>query len=166
MKTPLWKRKLVLTFAGILTLSFMAGTIARADDDNDSARLQGTWVVTVTQRDCTSGAQLGAPFLSLLTFAKGGTMTETTSNPMSFPAERGPGHGVWSQISRHRYSASSIALITLNGALTTLQTITQTIKIGDDPDQFQTTKVHVEFFTPAGTLVRSGCATATGARYR
>ncbi|HEY5254563.1 MAG TPA: hypothetical protein VIJ53_07920, partial [Acidobacteriaceae bacterium] len=65
-----------------------------------------------------------------------------------------------------RYSASSIALITLNGALTTLQTITQTIKIGDDPDQFQTTKVHVDFFTPAGTLVRSGCATATGARYR
>ncbi|HEV7217573.1 MAG TPA: hypothetical protein VGN39_01780 [Terriglobales bacterium] len=164
MKTTLWKRKMVLTFIGILTLSFMAGTVAHADDD--SAGLQGTWVVTVTQHDCTSGAQIGLPFLSLLTFARGGTMTETTSNPMVYPSERGPGHGVWRQISRHRYSASTIALITLNGALTTIQTITQTIKIGDDPDQFQTTKVQVDFFSPGGTLVRSGCATATGARYQ
>ena len=64
-------------------------------------------------------------------------MTETTSNPMIYPSERGPGHGVWRQTSRHRYSAFTIALITLNGALTTLQTITQTIEIGDDPANFR-----------------------------
>ena len=34
MKTTLWKQKIVLTFLGILTLSFMASTMAHADDDD------------------------------------------------------------------------------------------------------------------------------------
>lgn len=164
MKTQLWKRKL-MTVAGMLVLSFICLSAAHAEDD-DPAKLQGTWVVTVTQHDCTSGAPIGSPFLSLLTFNRGGTMTETTSNPMLYPLERGPGHGVWRETGRHRYHASTIALITLNGALTTIQTITQSIEIGSDPDKFETTKASVEFLTPGGTLIRSGCATASGARYR
>ena len=80
---------------------------ARAHDDTNrhaavtalgGTGLVATWVVQVTQRDCASGAPLGVPFYSLLTFNEGGTMTETTANPMFFPAERGPGHGVWSHL--------------------------------------------------------------------
>ncbi len=164
MKTQMWKRKL-MTVAGVLAVSFICVTVAQAEDDN-SGKLQGTWVVTVTQHDCTSGAQIGSPFLSLLTFNRGGTMTETTSNPMFYPSERGPGHGVWRETERHSYHASTIALITLNGALTTIQTINQSIEIGSDPDKFETTKASVQFFTPAGTLIRSGCAVASGARYK
>lgn len=164
MKTQMWKRKL-MTVAGILALSFIFAAVAQAEDD-DPGTLQGTWVVTVTQHDCTSGTQIGSPFLSLLTFNRGGTMTETTSSPMFYPSDRGPGHGVWRETGRHKYQASSIALITLNGALTSIQTITQTIEIGSDPDKFETTKASVEFLTPGGTLIRSGCATASGARYR
>ena len=93
-------------------------------------------------------------------------MTETTSNPMFYPSERGPGHGVWHETGHKTYRASSIALITLNGALTAMQTITQTIEIGDDPDTFQTTKAQVKFLAPDGTVIRTGCATAVGARYR
>lgn len=164
MESLRWKRKL-LTFAGMLVLLTICLAAAQAEDD-DPGKLQGTWVVTVTQQDCTSGAQIGSPFLSLLTFNRGGTMTETTSNPMLYPSDRGPGHGVWRETGRHKYHASTIALITLNGALTTVQTITQAIEIGSDPDKFETTKVKVEFLTPGGTLIRSGCATASGARYR
>ncbi len=131
---------------------------------NSQHHLEGTWSVQVTQRDCSTGAPLGVPFLSLLTFAHGGTMTETTSNPMFYPAVRGPGHGVWQHFNG-RYQASSIALITVNGVLTQEQIIRQNIQMGNYPNLFQTTSASVEFYTPAGTLVRKGCATAQGTRF-
>jgi hypothetical protein len=132
--------------------------------------LEGTWSVQVTQRDCSTGAPLGVPFLSLLTFAHGGTMTETTSNPMFYPAVRGPGHGVWQRnggrdTDDRRYQASSLALVTVNGVLTQEQIIRQNIQMGNNPNTFQTTSASVEFYTPAGTLVRKGCATAQGTRF-
>jgi hypothetical protein len=150
---------------------------ARTQDENDrhaaGRGLEGTWSVKVTQHDCSTGAPLGVPFLSLLTFARGGTMTETTSNPMFSPAVRGPGHGVWQRLNRNggqdgddrHYQASSIALITLNGVLTQEQIIRQTIQMGSNPNLPQTTAASVEFYTPAGTLVRKGCATAQGTRF-
>ena len=86
---------------------------------------------------------------------------------MFYPSERGPGHGVWHATGRKTYKAwQLLALITLNESLTTMQTIAQTIAIGDDPDTFQTTKATVKFLTPDGTVVRTGCATAVGARFQ
>jgi hypothetical protein len=128
--------------------------------------LQGTWKVEVTQRDCNTGDPLGTPFQSLLTFNSAGTMTETTDNPMFFPAERGPGHGVWSFKGGTRYSAATIAFVTLNGALTKTQIIRQTIEMGDDLNRFNTVKATVQFFDPTGKLLVTGCATATGVRFR
>jgi hypothetical protein len=128
--------------------------------------LEGTWKVEVTQRDCNTGDPLGTPFQSLLTFANGGTMTETTDNPLFFPAERSPGHGVWSSKGESRYTAATTAFVTLNGALTKTQTIRQTIEMGDDPNRFTTVKATVQFFDPNGTLLVTGCATATGVRFR
>jgi hypothetical protein len=164
MKTILWKGRAAIAFAGCLVL-LLAGGAAAQTRNSALPQLQGTWAVTVTQQDCESGTQIGNPFLSLLTFAQGGTMTESTSNPMFYPAERGPGHGIWKQVGQKTYTASSIALITLNGALTTVQTISQTIQIGDDPDAFQTTKAKVKFLAPNGAVLRTGCAAAAGARF-
>lgn len=150
---------------------------AWALDENDrhaaGRGLEGTWVVQVTQRDCSSGAPLGIPFYSLLTFHQGGTMTETTANAMFFPAVRGPGHGGWSHVkgggygdvSDRRYQAKSLALITSNGLLTQEQIIRQNIQMGSNPNTFQTTSASVEFYKPDGTLIRKGCATAQGARF-
>lgn len=109
---------------------------AQSENWGSEANLPGgTWIGRVTQHDCQSGATLGAPFLSLLTFARGGTMTETTSNPMfAPPIARGPGHGVSGSTGHHTYTASSIALITVNGVLAKTQVITQTIKIANNPD--------------------------------
>ena len=128
--------------------------------------LEGTWKVEVTQRDCSTGDPLGSPFQSLLTFNSGGTMTETTDNPLFFPAERSPGHGVWSFKRGTRYTAATTAFVTLNGALTKTQKIVQTIEMGDDPNRFTTVKATVQFFDPNGKLLVTGCATATGVRFR
>ena len=165
MKTTLWKGRAALAFAGCLVLLLAGGAAAAQTRNSAVPQLQGTWAVTVTQHDCESGIQIGNPFLSLLTFAQGGTMTESTSNPIFYPAERGPGHGIWKQVGQKTYTASSVALITLNGALTSVQTISQTIAIGDDPDAFRTTKAKVKFLTPNGTVLRTGCAAAVGARF-
>ena len=93
-------------------------------------------------------------------------MTETTDNPMFFPAERGPGHGVWSFKGGSRYTVATTAFVTLNGALTKTQKIIQTIEMSDDPNRFATVKATVRFFDPTGKLLVTGCATATGIRFR
>src|SRR5678816_2833297 len=48
-------------------------------------RLQGTWRVQVSIRDCASGAEL-RNWPAMLTFAQGGTLTETTTGfpPVSY----------------------------------------------------------------------------------
>ncbi|MFZ0805083.1 MAG: hypothetical protein WAN03_02820 [Candidatus Sulfotelmatobacter sp.] len=151
--------------AGIMMLSLVSSAAARPSAAVVQ-KLQGSWMVTIQQRDCTTGVALGNPFLSLLTFHQGGTMTETTSNPMFYPNDRGPGHGVWITTGRNAYEATSTAFVTSNGVLTSTQVITQTIAIGDNPDQFETTKASVQFFDPSGNLLVSGCATASGQRIK
>jgi hypothetical protein len=166
MKSAYWKALAVLAVGAAMLLTVRRGAAAHSDDwDRDGRTLAGTWVVTVTQHACPNGPAIAPPFQSLLTFDRGGTMTETTSNPMFFPALRGPGHGVWSHTGRHTYSADSLAFVTVNGVLAKTQKISQTIEMGDDPNQFTTTAASVQFFDPAGNLLVSGCATATGQRF-
>jgi hypothetical protein len=129
----------------------------------EARQLEGTWTVTVTVVDCQSGNPLGNPFQSLLTFGRGGTLTETTANPMFFPAERGPGHGYWN-FKHHSYNAVSTAFITSSGVLAKTQTITQNIHMGNS-DQL-TSAATVQFFDPAGNVLASGCATAAGQRFK
>ena len=132
----------------------------------DPEGLTGTWQVIVTLHDCKTGAAIGPPFSSLLTFADGGTLTESTANPLFFPAIRGPGQGVWGH-SHHKgqYIAASTAFITMNGVLVKTQKITQMIELGPKQDEFTTPQATVEFFDPAGTLLTSGCAAAVGKRF-
>jgi hypothetical protein len=166
MKLQSWKASVVLAMTVVLVLSQLRGASAKAEDwDSDGKRLEGTWVVTVTLQNCATKAQIGNPFQSLLTFARGGTMTETTSNSMFFPALRSPGHGVWKRTGRETYKASSLAFITLNGVLVKTQKISQVIEMEDDPDSFNTTEASVQFFDPSGNLLTTGCAVAKGKRF-
>ena len=156
-----------LALAGVIALACAAGVAAHdSDDRGDPGDLAGTWKVQITLRNCATGAPVGAPFYSLLTFADGGTVTETTANSMFFPAIRGPGHGAWSR-GRHKgeYSAVTMAFITMDGALVKTQTITQVIDMGPGQNKFTTPKAEIEFFDPAGNLLITGCATAVGSRF-
>jgi hypothetical protein len=137
MKSTFAKFLPALVAASALILSSGYRAAAGGDDWESCARkLEGTWQVHVTVQNCQTQVTLGPPFLSLVTFAHGGTMTETTSNAMFFPAERSPGHGVWHYAGNHKFTADSLALITLNGALVKTQKISQDIEIGDNPDEF------------------------------
>ena len=145
------------------TAASSADAFNRQSDSND---LEGTWQVQVSLHDCQSGAAIGAPFYSLLTFANGGTLVETTANSMFFPAIRGPGHGVWSRgAHRGQYRAASLAFVTLNGALVKTQKISQTIVMEPGGDDFTTPRADIAFYDPTGNLVATGCATAIGTRF-
>ena len=128
-------------------------TIANAQSQQAASGrgLEGTWRVEVTLRDCNTGAPLGSPFRSLLSFARGGTMTETTAR--FSPALRGPGHGIWQQIQRSTFSSTLEAfLYNPAGVWIEWQRLTQTIEIGDDPNTW-TANAHNEIFDTNDNLV-------------
>ena len=126
--------------------------------------LEGTWVVSIKLVNCETGDQLAPPFVSLLTFAHGGTLTESTSAPAFFPAVREPAHGVWSETGANEYRASMLALITMNGALQKKQIITQRIELNEDGDSFSSAAA-IQFRSPANSLLMKGCADAEGKRF-
>ena len=106
----------VLSAGTAAACALLLAGAARAETEDwepEAGGLEGSWTVKVTQHNCETGDPVGEPFLSLLTFSRGGTLVETTSNPMFFPAVRGAGHGVWSATGRQTYRALSIAFITL-----------------------------------------------------
>ena len=135
---------------------------AQSEQGASGKGLEGTWLVEVTLRDCNTGAALGSRFRSLLSFARGGTMTETTARLS--PAVRGPGHGVWQQLQGRTFS-STFEAFSYNpaGIWIGWQRLTQTIEIGDDPNTW-TANAHNEIFDTNDHLLTTGCSTAVGHR--
>jgi hypothetical protein len=155
-----------LALAGAIFLTPAPGVRAEKPDgpdksDSNGRRLEGTWRVQVTIRNCQSGAEL-KKFPALLTFAQGGTLTETTT---AFPpAQRTPGHGYWQHARARTYTAVSEAfLFNAANAWTGKQRLTQAIEFGGDPDEFNSTATN-EIFDINGNLLVTGCATAVASR--
>jgi hypothetical protein len=168
MKTMLMKSVYGVALVGVLalacTLPLTPGRGVKAlqpggrDKSGPQAKpLEGTWRVQVTLRVCQTGAEIRT-FPTLVTFAQGGTMTETTSAP------RGPGHGVWTRKGGHAYGAVFEAF-TFNpaGVWTGTQRVTQSAELGDDPDTFNA-HASSELFDAGGALLQTDCSTAVGRR--
>lgn len=169
-------------FAGLVTTAILAGTLvlgntwttrtAPATSPQPPKTIEGTWWVNVSQINCQSGAVI-ANFVSLLTFAQGGTMTGTSGSPVFAAGQRSPDHGTWSQAGgAHEYTVSSIALIVFAtspnppvspGFEAGSQTLSQSLQL-TDADHFTSDAV-IRFFRTDGIQYRQGCATATGERF-
>jgi hypothetical protein len=103
----------MFALAGALFLTSARGVRAEKPEgpgkaESQSRKLEGTWRVQVTIRDCQSGAAVRT-FPALLTFARGGTLTETTTGFP--PALRTPGHGFWRHTGGQTYIAVSEAFL-------------------------------------------------------
>lgn len=167
MRTTCLKTLCVLALAAVTATIPAANAATQWNERDDEGKtLEGTWITQVTLVDCQTHQATAPPFISMGTFARGGTFIETTSSPLFFPAQRGPGHGVWIRTGHRTYKASSMALITLNGTLVRIQTIVQTIEM-KSPDEIVTTSATVQFANPDGTPIPSpaGCATAVHTRF-
>jgi len=163
----------VVALAAALVVGSALRSSAQDDHDSSSRTLQGTWWVQVTAlTDCVSRTPL-LSFSALLTFADGGTMTGTTTNPGFAIGQRSPDHGVWArQRAPHTFRASSVALVLFTtapnlpvtpGFQAGSQRLDQTIALTDG-DHFTSDAV-TTFFNATGQRYRQGCATALGERF-
>jgi len=164
------------TAAGVALLAWSLSTQAvlaedSAEPESSSSRIVGVWGVTVTLRDCATGAPLGPPFPSLLTFEDGGTISESTGALGFAPNQRTEGHGVWRKLTKRKYSQRTIALLRFEtqpqppvpGFLAGWQVIDQTITMSDR-DHF-TSEGSGDFYNAQGELYRAGCSSAVGERF-
>jgi hypothetical protein len=165
-----------LALAGAVFMTPVRGAGAekpevQAKSESQARKLEGTWRVRITLRNCESGEPLfvdpqGNPisFPALVTFARGGTLTSADSRLF-----RGPGHGIWRHTGDHTYSALTEAFeFNSSGGLAQVQRLTQVIEIGEDPDVF-TANVKGEIFAPANypngnPNPLTTCATSVGRR--
>src|SRR5262245_53015269 len=94
-----WKNSRACTAGSIAIVLALTATLvttsrheAIAQSGESASGLVGTWIVQVTLRDCATN-QARAPFTSLVTFHRGGTMTESTASPAFAIGQRPSGHG-------------------------------------------------------------------------
>jgi hypothetical protein len=174
--------------AAVLVATVMAGysTIGSATGmafgrSQAPAPLEGTWVATIRPIYC-SGPSVGQdvvlpdgtkppPVTSHLTFGRGGTLVEATSNPALGAGKRTSGHGWWERSGRTSYQLAIQAFLVEPSApyRTGLQRIEQTLEL-HSRDEW-TSSGPVQFFSvfdinviPAPAPYRAGCARASGVR--
>jgi hypothetical protein len=155
-------RAIVCSAIAALAVSTVSGPAA-ADDHG----LEGTWQVRITPYVCATGVPLppAAAIDSLMSFAAGGTMTETTSNPWFLPGQRSPGLGYWERNGHQSYEAVFQAYVPFTGGNYTqgTQRVVQDIDMVD-AGHWNSTAV-VAFTDLAGAPVPpSGCMRAVGVR--
>ena len=134
----------------------------------------------MTLRDCTTRAPFGA-FNSLVTFHRGGTLSESTSSPGAV-GQHGSGSGNWAPAEDHTYSQRLVALMNFDtpanlpgtpGFDPTLpvspaffagwSTVTQTVTL-TNADRARSSGTNT-FFKADGTPYASGCSTAVLTRF-
>ena len=159
--------------AFVLVVALVAGTgvPAAAQSTSNGLRIEGTWLVQVTLRICATGAPIGS-VNSIVTFQRGGTLSETPGGTSFAPGQRSDGQGYWKRTGDHTYLQRFVALIRFDtppnppvspGFLAGWQTVTHTITLLDR-DHLSSSGTN-EFFDASGNSYRRGCSTATATRF-
>jgi len=125
-------------------------------------RLEGTWNVQVTIRNCQTGAEIRT-FASLTTFMFGGTTLDSTSGIPQ--AQRTPGQGVWSHSTgdTYRFSFKSFNF-DAGGNFTGSTKINHEASLASNGMEFSSAGTS-EVYDPNGNLIFTGCSTTTATRF-
>lgn len=135
---------------------------------NREGRLPGAWRVQLNPRNCQTGAPIPS-FSVLLSFARGGTLTEVMNSPAFLPGQRTPGLGVWSHTNGNAYKGVWEAFILFDTPPTSpgflfkrgVQQLMWDFEV--DGDQL-TIDASSQFFDTNGNPLAMTCASATGTR--
>ena len=165
------------------TLFLMAALLTPSSALADPAQgLVGAWRVLVTLRNCTTQAPLGPPVHALVTFHRGGTISESAGGVTFAPGQRSPGHGVWARKGGHAYQQDMVAMIVFDsepnlpgtptfdptkpvspGFFAGWVTISHTVQFTDE-DHISSEGTNA-FYKLSGEVYRTGCSTAIGERF-
>ena len=171
-------RAMILAVAAVL----LAASSPAAAASTAEQGIVGTWTVQVTLRNCSTGAPLGAPFNSLVTFHRDRTLSESAGGVTFAPGQRSPGHGAWTPAHGHTFKQEMIALVLFDtqpnlpgtptfdptipvspGFFAGWSTVTHTVRL-TGADEIESAGTN-SFYRANGELYRSGCSTATGQRF-
>ena len=140
----------------------LAATQVPASGQNGlGSRIEGTWRVQLTFRNCQTGAAL-ATVPTMNTFLDGGSMIAT---PSASPALTHTGHGVWKHIGGRSF-INTLLLFVYNpttGAFAGTQRVTRNLDLAEGSDEFTSTD-SFETIDPNGIVTASGCVTGIGQR--
>lgn len=154
---------LALVLIGAFAQSLSVDAAAWSANDN---RLQGTWRTQVNPKSCQTGAP-GPSFDVLLSFHRGGTLTEVMNAAAFLPGQRTAGLGVWSRTRGNAYRGVWDAYILVDSPPPApfrrgVQRLAWDFKVYGDQLTFEATS---QFFDASGNLLFSTCATGTGTRF-
>lgn len=165
-------RRSVVALGGAALLLMTQGGSALAQSGPDGG-IVGTWLVQVTLRNCQTGAPLGPPFNSLVTFHADGTIVEAAASTSFAPGQRTPAHGTWTRQGPRTYRQNMAALLLFDtpagypvppgGFLAGGQTVNHTVTLVD-ANRLTSTGTNA-FYTNGLVLYRSGCSTAEAVRF-
>ena len=117
----------------------------------------------VNPTNCLTGAPLPS-FPVLLSFARGGTLTEAMNSAAFQPGQRTAGLGVWSRIHRNTYKGVWDAFILFDSPV--FKRGVQRLVYDFEVDRDQMTFVaSSQFFDINGNALAATCASGTGARF-
>ena len=129
---------------------------------NADGNLVGTWRVQVNPKNCQTGAPIPS-FSILLSFAQGGTLTESINAPAFLPGQRSVGLGIWSHTSGRTYKAIWDGFIQFDSpAPGTTKRGVQRLNWDIDLDGDQATfEAHSQFLDLDGNVLGNTCASGT-----
>jgi hypothetical protein len=150
----------------VIILSFGLSTVAEETKNAgtssytskiDANQIIGTWVATVTMRNCQTNEALRS-FPVLNSFHQGGTMMETSRSL----ANRSPGLGIWDRIAGNTYVSVFIFFRSNpDGTDNGYQKIKRRHTVEGNT---LTTVATFENYSPQGVVTSNGCATETATR--
>lgn len=154
----------VLVLVGGLLQSFGGDAAARP---NGEGTLQGTWRVQVNPINCQTGAPLPS-FSDLVSYARGGTLTEVINSQAFLPGQVTPGLGVWSHTQANAYKAVWEVFILFDSPTGPpffkrgVQRLMRDIEVHGDQMTFNASS---QFFDSNGNPLFATCASGTGTRF-
>ena len=149
---------MLLLALGLLVVAAQKPAAAQA-----GGRIDGTWDITLTVRNCATGAAIFT-IPELATFHVGGTLTSSTAG---FPqSAKTPGHGVWRHVSDQTYAYRlKFFRFDAAGAFIGWSVASQQAQVDSKGDEY-TSEGGIEVYSAAGTLLMTGCSTSVATRFQ
>ncbi|HZT56325.1 MAG TPA: hypothetical protein VFA35_08875 [Burkholderiaceae bacterium] len=161
--TSLKSAALVSVTAAATTLLIQAcgGGDAVAQSASDADVVEGVWDSTVTNKDCTSGAVLGAPFKALIVFRRGGTFDADNAQGRAL---RGNIYGIWKHGAGTAYTANAVhQRFNPDGTYAGTNKVQRSLTLAADASTFTST-LAVQMLDTSGNVVGQACPTETAVR--